>query len=95
MDLLLFGSRLRSTRLEKGISQKELAQKMGVTAVYLSHVEHGRRSVSMDTLCSICQVLEVSSDYLLGLNTAFPGQKQSTLCVFRAIEKAAAHMNKA
>ena len=40
-----FGERLRQLRAEKGISQKEMAEKVGVSAAYLSALEHGHRGV--------------------------------------------------
>lgn len=40
-----FGERLRELRAEKGISQKEMAEKVGVSAAYLSALEHGHRGV--------------------------------------------------
>lgn len=39
-----FGERLRRMRSERGISQKEMAAAIGVSAAYLSALEHGRRS---------------------------------------------------
>ena len=38
-----FGERMRRMRAEKGVSQKEMAAALGVSAAYLSALEHGRR----------------------------------------------------
>lgn len=40
-----FGERLRTLRREKGVSQKEMAEAIGVSAAYLSALEHGHRGV--------------------------------------------------
>lgn len=40
-----FGARLRKLRAERGISQKEMASAIGVSAAYLSALEHGHRGV--------------------------------------------------
>lgn len=40
-----FGERLRELRAERGISQKEMAEAVGVSAAYLSALEHGHRGV--------------------------------------------------
>jgi transcriptional regulator with XRE-family HTH domain len=40
-----FGARLRALRRERGVSQKQMAQAIGVSAAYLSALEHGRRGV--------------------------------------------------
>jgi len=38
-----FGEKLRHLRKAKGVSQKEMAAALGVSAAYLSALEHGRR----------------------------------------------------
>lgn len=38
-----FGERLRALRVEKGVQAKEMAAALGVSAAYLSALEHGHR----------------------------------------------------
>jgi transcriptional regulator with XRE-family HTH domain len=38
-----FGAKIRALRRERGISQKEMAAALGVSAAYLSALEHGHR----------------------------------------------------
>lgn len=38
-----FGRKLRELREERGVSQKDMAKSVGVSAAYLSALEHGRR----------------------------------------------------
>ena len=40
-----FGEKLRQLRLERGVAQKDMAAAIGVSAAYLSALEHGRRGV--------------------------------------------------
>jgi transcriptional regulator with XRE-family HTH domain len=40
-----FGEKLRQLRRERGVSQKDMAAALGVSAGYLSALEHGRRGV--------------------------------------------------
>ena len=40
-----FGRRIRELRGRRGVSQKEMAAALGVSAAYLSALEHGRRGV--------------------------------------------------
>ena len=40
-----FGERLRELRRAKGVSQKQMAASLSVSAAYLSALEHGRRGV--------------------------------------------------
>lgn len=44
------GERIRALRCERGVSQKEMAAALGVSAAYLSALEHGRRGVPTWTL---------------------------------------------
>jgi transcriptional regulator with XRE-family HTH domain len=39
-----FGEAVRKLRSERGITQKEMAARLGVSAAYLSALEHGQRS---------------------------------------------------
>jgi transcriptional regulator with XRE-family HTH domain len=39
------GERIRELRRERGVSQKEMAEGIGVSAAYLSALEHGHRGV--------------------------------------------------
>ncbi len=45
-----FGQKIRGLRQERGISQKKMAAALGVSAAYLSALEHGRRSAPTWTL---------------------------------------------
>lgn len=40
-----FGERLRALRRQKGVSQKDMATDIGVSAAYLSALEHGHRGL--------------------------------------------------
>ncbi len=40
-----FGERLRELRRAKGVTQREMAEAIGVSAAYLSALEHGRRGM--------------------------------------------------
>ncbi|MBZ9806842.1 helix-turn-helix domain-containing protein [Mesorhizobium sp. BR1-1-9] len=45
-----FGERLRALRAERGVTQKDMAAAIGVSAAYLSALEHGRRGAPTWTL---------------------------------------------
>jgi transcriptional regulator with XRE-family HTH domain len=40
-----FGEKMRELRAAKGVSQKDMAEALGVSAAYLSALEHGKRGV--------------------------------------------------
>jgi len=68
-----FGAKLRSLRRAAGVSQRELAEKVGVDFSYISKVENDRLPPpAADTIEKICQELEVGTDELLGLTNKLP-----------------------
>lgn len=62
-----FSARLTELRRERGISQKEAAEKLGVSQALLSHYEKGIRECGLDFLCKAAAYYDVSCDYLLGI----------------------------
>lgn len=65
MDYVRFGERIRQERKKKGFSMTQLANIIGVTPAFMSHLEHGRRAISMETLVSLCNALTISPNLLL------------------------------
>lgn len=61
-----FGTRLAECRRNKNFTQEELANRLGVTPQALSKWEKGLSSPDISMVCSICGVLDISADYLLG-----------------------------
>ena len=59
------GDRLRATRQERGLSLRELAERLGVSPSLISQVETGRARPSVSTLYAIASELSVSLDELL------------------------------
>ena len=64
-DMIAIGKRIHACRMEQKMSCSELAQRVGCSSSHLSKIEHGERSMALDLLINIAQVLGVSSDYLL------------------------------
>ena len=63
-----FGNRLRKTVIEKNMTGFELSQKLEVTPSMISNYISGRRFPGFYSLKKLAQALDVSIDYLLGLN---------------------------
>ena len=61
----MLGARIAALRRKAGISQAELAQRIGVSASAVGMYEQGRREPAADLLVTMAQVFEVSTDYLL------------------------------
>lgn len=66
-DKTILSTRLRETRFEHGISQKQLAELIGVSQDTISIWERAKATPGAEQLFAICKVLEISSEYLLGL----------------------------
>ena len=62
-----FGKRLRAARMARGIGLRDLSRRVGLSHAHLSNVEAGRWGLTLAALCAVCRELEVSADYLLGL----------------------------
>lgn len=57
---------LRKLRSEKGMTQKQLAQKVGVTDVTITHYEKGHRDPKPKMLRKLATALECTVDELIG-----------------------------
>ena len=53
-------------RKERGLSQKQVANDLGISQALLSHYEKGIRECGLDFLIKTAEYYEVSCDYLLG-----------------------------
>lgn len=62
-----FKERIKELRQEKGISRKQLAQKLFVSERLISYWENGKRECDFDMLISLSKFFQVSVDYLLGV----------------------------
>ena len=51
------GSRIREARKARGLEQKDLAERMGISAAFLSRIERGERGCSLDLLRRASAVL--------------------------------------
>ena len=51
------GAAIRQLRRDQGLTQRELADKAGVSAVWLSQAERGKRSVQIDLVFRILDCL--------------------------------------
>ena len=58
--------RIKSIRVSKGFTQKQVADAIGVTEVSLQRFEYGSSRPSLDTLITLADFYNVSLDYLVG-----------------------------
>lgn len=62
------GQRLARIRKARGLTQKQVAEKIGIKQVLVSDYERGRLRINADMLARFAVVLGVSADEILGLN---------------------------
>ena len=67
IDMKELGARIKELRTERGLSQKQLADKIGVAANTVSQYESGQSKTSIDILANLAVELDTTTDYLLGL----------------------------
>lgn len=65
MNLKAFGKRVKEVRQARCMTGDAMAEKCDITPTFLRQIESGVKGVSVDNLINICNVLNVSPDYLL------------------------------
>lgn len=65
VDYTALGKKIKECRLSQGLTQEQLAEKCELSASFLGHIERGTRKLSVETLCCIADMLNVSLDFLL------------------------------
>lgn len=75
------GLRLKKIRLFRRMTQKELADKLKISQTAIALWESGSRSLSLDAIDDIAQILNVSAGYLLfgetDVNDIVPSEEQA------------------
>ncbi|MDE7054546.1 helix-turn-helix transcriptional regulator [Oscillospiraceae bacterium 44-5] len=66
-DLSIFGQRIKQIRQEMSLSQRDFAEKIGITASALSAYENGLKNPSVNVAILIASTFKVSLDWLCGL----------------------------
>ena len=84
-----FGQRLKELRVQAGMTQLQLAQRMGVTKSVVSFYELQERTPSTDILVKLSGIFKVSTDYLLGLDPRetidISGLSREDIAIMRAL----------
>ncbi|MBQ4649329.1 MAG: helix-turn-helix transcriptional regulator [Firmicutes bacterium] len=65
MNYYEIGQRIRKIRKARGMSQDQLAEKVGISNTHMSHIETGNTKLSLSVFVDIAQALEVRTDDLL------------------------------
>lgn len=65
--MINFGKKVKLLRKERGLTQKQLADMVGVAVSAISAYEAGNRYPTYSGLVSLARIFHVSTDYLLGI----------------------------
>lgn len=58
----VLGRKIQKARKASGLTQEELADKVGVSRAYMGYIEQGRNVPSVEILSKIARVLRISID---------------------------------
>ena len=81
-----FAQRVKSLRQEKGFSQKELGDLVGVSKVSIFNYENSLQLPSVEILVLLAKALNCSVDYLLGVNSDFEEDNVHS-CIIKSIKR--------
>ncbi|WP_374019052.1 helix-turn-helix transcriptional regulator [Paenibacillus thiaminolyticus] len=62
----MLSERLTHKRLEKKLTHQNMADKLGITRQAYGNYESGKRDLDTETLSKIADILDTTTDYLLG-----------------------------
>ena len=66
MKDLELGARIKELRIEKGLTQQQVADVLDVTPGYISNVENNRTAMSIHCLANYAKLIGITVDYLIG-----------------------------
>ena len=59
-----YGSRIRSMQKNRGLTQEQLAEQLGVAANTIARIETGNRGISIDLAIELVVRFETTLDYI-------------------------------
>ena len=65
IDYKKIGKRIQKARYNKELTQERLAEKAGITPVYVSQLERGAKQPSLSVLIHLAEALDISIEWLL------------------------------
>lgn len=64
--MTLYSDILKELRRDKGLTQADIAKCFGISQTMYSMYESSRRTMKIEMLCELADILETSTDYILG-----------------------------
>ena len=76
VDMRSLGERVLLLRRRADLSQHELARQAGIDVMTISRLERGgKKRLEVEQLARLSKALQVTADYLLGLNAEAPPKR--------------------
>ena len=66
----MFAEKMKQLRRSRGMTQAELAEKLGLSASAIGMYEQGRREPELSVIMELCNIFNVPADVLLGTPSA-------------------------
>lgn len=63
---MIIGNRIKEARKNKGLSQQQLGDMLGVSKVSVCGYETGTRIPTLDNFLQLIEILDLTPDYILG-----------------------------
>lgn len=82
MNLTEIGSRIKSERKKRSLSQEKLAELINVTPHYIYEIERGLKAMSLETLVNMSEAMGLSADYIL-----FGDRQKNNVSLYEQLEK--------
>ena len=87
IDSLEIGKRIAATRKQKGLTQKQLSEIIGIKQTLVSDYETGRVRMFAEMIGRIALALEVQTDELIGLDRIAEEIPQHPLRIMKRVTK--------
>jgi transcriptional regulator with XRE-family HTH domain len=81
------GQHIAEVRKKKGLTQTQLAEKIGITPYLVSNFEIGRINITAEMLCHFALALGVSIDKLIGFKNNENNKSETPLRFSRRIQE--------
>ncbi|MEY8256155.1 helix-turn-helix domain-containing protein [uncultured Dubosiella sp.] len=84
IDYKLIGTRIRNRRKELKLTQEELAEKAQITPFYLSKIENGKSSPTLETIAVLANELDTDLTTIISgvstINNNYVDKRLSDIC---------------
>ena len=77
--MTIFSERLKELRLNKQLTQKSLSNMLNISQGAYANWENGKREPNFELLLELAKILNVSADYLLGIENNTPTSQKDEL----------------